>query len=385
MHFADTTGIKSPGKEARYEPLLRWYMPELDSIRGIAILGVLFYHGLYWNVDLSHFSRPIKLILTALWAGRLGVDLFFVLSGFLITGLLMGSKSRPDYYSRFYVRRALRILPAYCLTMCVLVITAYAPWKFIVLSTLYLSNLTPLFGIPIAYPVLWSLAVEEHFYFLWPAIVRRFSASAMLVLCLFLIVVSPFSRLITFLVTAKHGPVSFVCNEYTWNAADGLASGALLMIWIKSYTPSRSILKIALMIAAVIGISIWAIGLPWGIWTRERPVGAALQVVPWHLWFVALLGAFLLLGTGPLRHYVQCRPLRFFGDISYGLYLYHLLFFNLYDYMANRLHLVETSSSLRFLLFRFLIVSVVAVTASYVSRKWFENPFLSLKQKLTPD
>ena len=71
-------------------------MPELDSIRGIAILGVLFYHGFFWGIDLAPFSKAARLVLTGMWVGRLGVDLFFVLSGFLITGLLLDSKERPQ-------------------------------------------------------------------------------------------------------------------------------------------------------------------------------------------------------------------------------------------------------------------------------------------------
>jgi peptidoglycan/LPS O-acetylase OafA/YrhL len=92
----------TPAKSKPNEPLLRPVMPELDSIRGIAILAVLFYHGFYWNVDLAQFSKPVRLVLTGMWVGRLGVNLFFVLSGFLITGLLIDSKGRTDYYSRFY-------------------------------------------------------------------------------------------------------------------------------------------------------------------------------------------------------------------------------------------------------------------------------------------
>jgi peptidoglycan/LPS O-acetylase OafA/YrhL len=139
------------------EPLLRREMPELDTIRGLAILGVLLYHGLYWNVNLSNFPSLERIILTGMWAGRMGVDLFFVLSGFLITGILLDSRNRQDYYRRFYARRALRILPAYLLILAILAVTKYTPLSFVLLSLIYLSNLTPLFGIPIAYPVLWSL------------------------------------------------------------------------------------------------------------------------------------------------------------------------------------------------------------------------------------
>lgn len=80
------------------EPLLGHKMPELDIIRGLAILGVLMYHGLYCQADLSHFSGVERFFLTSMWTGHLSVDLFFVLSGFLITGILLDSRGRGEYY-----------------------------------------------------------------------------------------------------------------------------------------------------------------------------------------------------------------------------------------------------------------------------------------------
>jgi peptidoglycan/LPS O-acetylase OafA/YrhL len=366
------------------EPLLRPVMPELDSIRGIAILAVLFYHGFYWNVDLAQFSKPARLILTGMWAGRLGVNLFFVLSGFLITGLLINSKDRKDYYSRFYKRRALRILPAYILTILILVIVKRAPWNFIGLSVLYLSNLTPLFGIAIAYPILWSLAVEEHFYFVWPAVVRKLSTRQLIFCCVAVILVSPLSRLVTFYWSRRNGFVSFVGNDYTWNSADGLACGALLSTWLRKFQPSRHQVGRTIYVLGAVALGIYLVGLPWGIWTRQRPLGAAMQVVPWHLLFVAFLGAFLMLGTSSWKNIPQARTLRFFGEISYGLYLYHLLFLEGYDYLAGRniLPLPGTGPG-TLLLIRFVVASSVAVAAAYMSRRLFEDRFLRLKGRFT--
>jgi len=345
------------------ESLLRPKMPELDAIRGIAILGVLFYHGLYWQIDLTRFPSLLRLFLTLMWTGRLGVNLFFVLSGFLITGLLVDSRERPDYYARFYVRRALRILPAYLLTMLVLVVFSLAPWKFIALSLLYVSNLTPLWGIPIAYPVLWSLAVEEHFYFVWPTIARKFSMKKVLYTCAGIILVSPVLRLFAFLLTEKNGFVSFVCNEYTWNAADGLACGALLAVYLRIYKPSRvRLAKIAVGWLAL-SVALWVGGLPWGILTRERPVGTALQVVPWQFAFIAVVAGALILGTGksPLKGFSHSKTLSFFGEISYGLYLYHLLVFEAVDSLARKMSIrhIGTGSPVA-LLSRFL-ASTIAV------------------------
>lgn len=375
----------SAAQTPRHQPLLRPVMPELDVIRGIAVLGVLFYHGLYAGIDLSHFSRTARLLLSTMWVGRLGVNLFFVLSGFLITGLLVDSRQRPDYYSRFYIRRALRILPAYLFTILLLIFVWSAPWKFIALSLLYLSNLTPLWGIAIAYPVLWSLAVEEHFYFLWPAVVRKLTLPILMAVCLAIIFLSPVSRLVSFHLSYNAGPNPWVCNEYTWNSADGLACGALLSLWLRFYSPSRRTVWRTISFLAVAALVLWIGFLPWGILTRQTPVGAALQVVPWHLFFTALLGLFLLLGTSPWKALVNSNILRFFGDISYGLYLYHLLAFFVLDTLAYHAGIpwiaVQPFSAL---LLRFLLGATLAITVSYLSRRFLEDPFLALKHKLTP-
>src|ERR1700686_5077124 len=148
-------------------------MPELDVLRGIAILGVLFFHGFRADYGELPFTGARKLLIFATQPGSLGVNLFFVLSGFLITGILLESKSRPDYYRRFYARRALRILPAYYALLLLLFLTGLKPYSFLLLSFFYLANVTPLFGVPQVYSVLWSLAVEEQFYLLWPTLVHR--------------------------------------------------------------------------------------------------------------------------------------------------------------------------------------------------------------------
>ena len=170
-------------------------MPELDTIRGLAILGVLFYHGFYWSRDLRLYSPWQRHFLTLMAPGQFGVNLFFVLSGFLITGILLDSRNRPDYYGRFYFRRALRILPAYYLTLFLLVILKLTSFGFLLMSLAYSSNMSPLFGIALSYPVLWSLAVEEHFYLIWPMATRRMTPTKLLWTLGAILVLTPISRL----------------------------------------------------------------------------------------------------------------------------------------------------------------------------------------------
>src|ERR1700720_3222358 len=104
---------EKPALTAPVACLLRSRMPELDTIRGIAVLLVLFFHGFGFRYGLQGLSRLPRLFVTATLPGWVGVNLFFELSGFLITGILLDTKCRTNYYRSFYTRRALRILPLY--------------------------------------------------------------------------------------------------------------------------------------------------------------------------------------------------------------------------------------------------------------------------------
>jgi peptidoglycan/LPS O-acetylase OafA/YrhL len=359
-------------------------MPELDTIRGLAILGVLLYHGLYVGVPLHEFPRIERLLLMPLWLGRLGVNLFFVLSGFLITGILHDARNGSGYYRRFYVRRALRILPAYLALIAILAVTKSVPAPFLILSVFFLSNIAPLLSVPITYPVLWSLAVEEHFYLLWPYAMRKLRDRSLMWLCLAVITLSPMSRLVSFFLTSRQGSVKYILNDYTWNTLDGLACGALLALVLREYHPMRRQLLTlcnALVAAAIVFL---LLGLPFGIMNRQTAVGVALQVVPWHLAFTALLGFCLLLGTGKWQRVVQIKSLRFFGEISFGLYLVHPLVFRLIDKAAMRYGVWATPvPSVPRYMVRFIVASSTAIFAAFLSRRYFEERFLRMKGRLS--
>jgi peptidoglycan/LPS O-acetylase OafA/YrhL len=136
------------------QPLVRRFMPELDVLRGIAVLGVLFFHGFRVGYGELPFTGAHRVLLLATQPGALGVNLFFVLSGFLITGILLDSRNRPDYYRRFYTRRALRILPAYYSLLILLGLLGQASAAFLGLSFVYLSNVVTLAGLVLLFLVL---------------------------------------------------------------------------------------------------------------------------------------------------------------------------------------------------------------------------------------
>ena len=374
------------GSQASHEPLLRPTMPELDSIRGLAILGVLFYHGFFWARDVSQFPRFERLFLRLMSPGEFGVSLFFVLSGFLITGLLIDSRDRPDYLRRFYIRRALRILPAYYGILVILAALGVISHGFLLISLVYCSNLAPLFGIRWSYGVLWSLSVEEHFYLAWPALVRRVSNWGIVAVASGIVLVSPVFRLVCF----YHSPGARMgdsnCSLYTWNMADGLASGAIIAVLVRETHGSREALRKICLAVAAMATALAAAGLPFGLATRMTPTGAALQFSLANLSFTVLLCSFLLLGTSQWKWLVTPRPMRFFGDISYGLYLIHLLGFWAFDAVLSYTHpsLLASFGPFEYVWFRFLCGATLAVVAAYLSRWYFEEPFLRLKSRLTP-
>jgi peptidoglycan/LPS O-acetylase OafA/YrhL len=359
-------------------------MPELDSIRGLAILGVLFAHGFYWATDASQYKFVERMLISATWPGRMGVNLFFVLSGFLITGILIDSRDQPQYYKRFYARRALRILPAYYVILGLLLLTHIASRTFAALSSIYLSNVTPLFGVAIAYPVLWSLAVEEHFYLVWPAFVRNLSLVKLAACSVAIIAITPLCRVISFHLALHYGVRSYDFNLYTWNASDGLACGALVAILLRMVKIERRQLWNIAWLTLGGSVAMCVACFPLGIWTRQRPFGAALQPTPWNFAFAGILMMFLLLGTSPWKHLVVHRVLRFFGEISYGLYLVHVLLFDAYDATAKRFFPSMTGTAdFESLCLRFLVAATASIAIAYASRRWFEQPFLQLKDKFS--
>jgi peptidoglycan/LPS O-acetylase OafA/YrhL len=364
-------------------PLLRAHMPELDTIRGLAILGVVFYHGFYWAHDLNAYTSWQRIFLKMMAVGQYGVNLFFILSGFLITGILLNTRDRKDYYKRFYLRRALRILPAYYLTLLIVVAFGLTTKGFLWMSLLYSSNLSLLFGIAMSYPVLWSLAVEEHFYLVWPAAVRRISPRNLMALAISLMALSPSLRFCCSLLAAKYGSAGEGCSYYTWNCFDGLALGAVMALMARRMNDDRRrFLRFSLILIAI-GLAIAVVGVPIGITTRMNPVGEALQWVPWQFGLAGLLGIFVVAGSGKWRGLVAPRILTFFGAISYGLYLYHLLFSMAYQWAARRTGFEQhwNLDLWQRTLVAMTVSSTGAVVFSYLSRWYFEAPFLRLKDR----
>lgn len=308
----------------------------------------------------------------------MGVNLFFVLSGFLITGILLGSVSKPHYYSRFYRRRALRILPAYYLLLVVLALVSrlsfvrqHTSLAFAGLSFVYLSNITPLLGVPRDYAPLWSLAVEEHFYLIWPAAVRVFTRRGLAIAAASICICEPVLRAFA---VARGG---LWWGPYTWLSADGLALGALLAIFARSQWGSRTnVLKLA-GFSALLGMILLVMSLP-----VPRFIAISLRATSVNYGSLSALAIALWLGTGRYRRLANLRILSFYGFISYGLYLIHPLIFHLYnDVSVKYASFFYVGNSFGRCLLRLLVVLVLAMAVAYVSRITYEEFFLRRKDE----
>jgi peptidoglycan/LPS O-acetylase OafA/YrhL len=356
-------------------------MPELDSLRGVAILLVLFYHGYFWMYNVTGLHGVAKAFVEATRPGWLGVNLFFVLSGFLITGILLQSKSKDDYYRRFYARRALRILPAYYALLLLLFLTGLKPYSFLLLSFFYLANVTPLFGVPEVYPVLWSLAVEEQFYLLWPTVVHQLPVRVLERCVIGIVCVVPVLRAVAFLLGWQEG-----LSSYTWFVADGLAMGAWLAMYVRRPELNRETL--ARISAGAVGFATLATfaGSRYGILTRERLLGATFQESCGDLAFAGVLGLVLLLGTSQWKQFVQWPVLKFYGDISYGLYLIHLFVITQCNRLLGNLwpQLPAGIGHFGIMTLRFAIYTSCATGLAFLSRRYFEEPFLRMKDRFAP-
>lgn len=373
-----STTVASPRAPLPAEALIRPRMPELDTLRGIAVLGVLFLHGFFWQYSGLHFPRWQEMLLQATRPGGLGVNLFFVLSGFLITGILLDSRGNRSYYRRFYTRRALRILPAYYSLLLVLALLRQASVPFLGLSFLYLANVTDLFGVACDYGPLWSLAVEEHYYIVWPAVVRKLTLKRLALISAGLCVLVPVVRAVAFHFGYVRG-----LGWYTWFVADALATGSLLAIVLRARIgrkQTRWLCAALVLLAATAGLA----GEPFGILTQTRLLGAALQCSVVAAFFAGVLLLFLLIGTSPWKQYVNNSVLRFLGYISYGLYLVHLLVFRLYDKACRRFSpsLQPSDGHLGLVVLRFVVAGGIAVAVAYLSREYFEERFLKMKDRV---
>jgi peptidoglycan/LPS O-acetylase OafA/YrhL len=311
-------------------------IPVLDGVRGAAVLLVMAYHFHMFGAGTS--SAPIaRAYAFASGFGWAGVDLFFVLSGFLITGILVESRARADYYRVFYTRRTLRIFPLYyaSLALCFWVVPAALAWlglqpEAVELRTMphapawiYALNWTiGLLGwgsVSIFVSHFWSLCIEEQFYLVWPMCVRGLERRGLALLALGLVVIAPVLRTLFHVRGLPLGSYTFtICR------IDTLAVGALLALAYRDAALWARVVRRAPLaggIAAAGFAAVVVIGRTNSYGTTAMDT-LGFTFLDWS--FAACLVMAIASPTGArLQRLVAGAPLRFFGKYSYCLYVCH--------------------------------------------------------------
>jgi peptidoglycan/LPS O-acetylase OafA/YrhL len=356
--------------------LLAAHMPGIDVLRGAAVLAVVVYHGMAYQAPHVGWGSRAGDWLYGLTAwGWLGVNLFFVISGFLITGILDDTLRRQNFYERFYLRRALRILPAYLAVLALAWATGFVTPNYVVVCVLFLANMPGFFlrhGY-LFYGPFWSLAVEEQFYLLWPMLYRRLRRRGMLAVSLGLLLVCPLLRAMAFAHLLRAGdPLS-----KTWMVADNLAMGAVLAVllrWPGVTLRQFVMLGWAMFLAGAGGVAgLFAAGRMGAQDVLRNSLGLSCFLI------VCGSAVVLMLCLFRERRLPQwMRVFVFFGEISYGLYLIHLLLLQIYD----RAFGAGFATDWRPLLVRFMAANGLAVGVAVISKRWFEDPILRLKTRI---
>jgi peptidoglycan/LPS O-acetylase OafA/YrhL len=360
-------------------------VPALDGVRGLAILWVMLFH--------MAVVAPVGLAAEAWQAiagyGGLGVDIFFVLSGFLITGVLLQSRQRPNYFRNFYARRALRIFPLYyAVVLFALVIlphvTTVSAAKFQIATRdaiwywLHLSNFAIARRGAFVHGILdvsWSLSIEEQFYLIWPVVVLLTSARRLRLICLALVLLSCCSRIIL----TSRGVNSVAVYTLTFCRLDGLSIGALTALYTRAL-PSSELRRI------LPGIS--ALALVVACLTLYPTQAPAIRLVDVGLrnTAIALVTASAIIASlVPSRTLVTvlcASPLRMLGRFSYALYLFHYpLMAALRDTILKPAGMpLVLGSSLPAQLAFDLVTIAVSILAAVGSWHAYEKWFLRLKR-----
>jgi peptidoglycan/LPS O-acetylase OafA/YrhL len=346
------------------------YYKELDGVRGLAVIMVMLFH--YIN-GLTYSTINFKYLKKVAFLGQTGVSLFFVLSGFLITRILINQKDRPHYFRNFYYRRVLRILPLYLLFLILYfiitsVLNQSISFKNILYYLFYIQNFAMTFGWKIIGPEhLWSLAVEEHFYLIWPLIIYFVHKKNIPKIGILMIILSAVVRIY---LLHKNLQTFY----FTFSRLDELSFGSLLAIKELKDNLNKKEFKFHKTDYLIFTVIILFAFLAWAFYS-----GKSYYVV--QIFKYSIFGYIYYITIGfviqiNFKHWLKkiflSTPLCFSGRISYGLYIYHpLCYFMLRQLFNFDLLILNIVCSLLFTYF-----------VAYLSYNYFEYPFIKLKSKI---
>lgn len=369
--------------------LLQGRMPVLDGVRGLAVAMVLVFH---FVGNMAPTNGVERLIVRVTNYGSSGVELFFVLSGFLITGILYDSCNKPHYFRNFYARRALRIFPVYygVLALAFFVAPLIPPMQGPTLDYLVERQWWAwLYGVNIyiartgdwSFSYLehfWSLSIEEHFYLVWPLVVflTARKPKTLIALCLSIAFFAVLGRVIGLLAGLSY----WTTYVFTIFRLDGLALGGFLAVAARQ---PGGLGRLAGALPAVLAVSVGVLAAtylfdPRWLW---MPVVTTIRSASIQVLLACLLvSALTATECSPIKRFFCSRAMATLGAYSYGLYVYHHFFS--YYFTANRteFELARWVGSHGLAVALQAVAGLAAsVVIAYLSYELFEKRFLKLK------
>jgi peptidoglycan/LPS O-acetylase OafA/YrhL len=371
--------------------MLEGHMPVLDGIRGAAIALVVFMH-FFEGITPSNFLENV--FVRCAGFGVFGLDLFFLLSGFLITGILWDSRGAEGYFRRFMGRRCLRIFPLYygvlLVTFFILPRIPYfsgtdmdkllslEPWTWT-----YLVNVKVASAGTWIFPYLshfWSLAVEEHFYLFWPAVVLVLSRGRFLIFCLMLIAFGLLSRVWMRAMNANELAVYVL----TFCRFDTLCAGAFLAVLLRDGRNKQDWIP-TLRKGTIYGVfcSLALLGISTSLKGNTSAFGYKFwrDIFYWMTFVTGFVGILVARTEGLIHSIFSSRLLMFLGRYSYGLYVFH----GVISWHFHKIHaweMLTTATGNRSVAYfaQGILGILLSTGISVISFHLYEKPFLRLKK-----